>query len=268
MRRAIQGRLTFANVMSVMAVFIALGGTSYAAVKLKANSVGSRQIKNGQVKRQDLAANSVDSSKVPDGSLGLRDFAAGQLPGGAPGQQGERGPQGEQGAQGLQGDRGTQGLQGPKGDKGDTGTVDTSNFYDKAASDARFWRASGGQAFTRAEAPLSDSDASHGIPGHWTVTFTCPLNPSSQQGGVVFINTSNDAINLFTDSGNANPSHILLPGQNATAIIPTNIGGDAIDFDAQGWTDGTIAHVRILTLNRTSDCHAQWFATQMIAGGG
>lgn len=84
----------------------------------------------------------------------------------------------------------------------------------------------------------------------------------------MFINTSNDAINLFTDTGGTNPSHILLPAQNATAVIPTNQTGEAIDFDAQGWTDGTIAHIRILTLNRPSDCHAQWWAAQMKAGGG
>ena len=264
MRRSLHGKLTYANVMATLAVFIALGGSSYAAVKLRANSVGSREIRNGQVKKQDLAANSVDGSKVVDGSLGLTDFTPGQLPSGARGPQGDPGPQGEQGLQGLQGERGAQGLQGTKGD---TGTVDTSNFYDKAASDSRFMRAMGGQSFTRAEAPLTETNTSHGVPGYWTVTFSCP-DPPSLQGGLVFTNTSNDAINLFTDSGNANPTHILLPAQNATASIPTNPGGDAIEFDAQGWPDGTIAHIRILTLNRATNCHAQWWAAQMKAGGG
>ena len=32
-------------------------------------------------------------------------------------------------------------------------------------------------------------------------------------------------------------------------------GGDAIDFDAQGFPGGTILHVHVLTLNRASDCH-------------
>jgi hypothetical protein len=44
-----RGRLSFANVMSVIAVFIALGGASYAAVKLPKNSVGTKQIKNRAV---------------------------------------------------------------------------------------------------------------------------------------------------------------------------------------------------------------------------
>ena len=57
---------------------------------------------------------------------------------GPQGLQGVQGLQGLQGLQGVQGLQGLQGLQGEKGDKGDTGTVDTSNFYDKAASDTRF----------------------------------------------------------------------------------------------------------------------------------
>jgi hypothetical protein len=106
-------RLSYGNVVATLALFLALGGGAYAALKLPKNSVGSAQIK----------ANAVDSSKVKNGSLLGLDFKAGQLPAGA---------QGQQGAQGLQGPK------GDKGDKGDTGTVDTSNFYTKGQSDGRF----------------------------------------------------------------------------------------------------------------------------------
>lgn len=118
---AIRSHLTFANVMSAFAVFIALGGGAYAAVK--ANSVGSKQLKTNAVKNSDLAANAVTSPKVANGSLLGEDFAAGQIP---------------SGAQGLQGAQGATGPQGPTGSTGATGTVDTSNFYDKTDSDARF----------------------------------------------------------------------------------------------------------------------------------
>lgn len=57
-------RLTFANVVSVIALFVAMGGTSFAAVALSRNSVRSAHIKNGQVKRADLARNAVTSHKV------------------------------------------------------------------------------------------------------------------------------------------------------------------------------------------------------------
>ena len=54
MRGFIQRHLTYANVTATMAVFIALGGTSYAAVQLANNSVRSKHIVNGQVKGADL----------------------------------------------------------------------------------------------------------------------------------------------------------------------------------------------------------------------
>lgn len=37
------------NVVAYIALFVALGGTSYAALKLPANSVGTRQIKNHSI---------------------------------------------------------------------------------------------------------------------------------------------------------------------------------------------------------------------------
>ena len=41
--------MTYANVVATLALFIALGGASYAALKLPKNSVGPRQIKNNAV---------------------------------------------------------------------------------------------------------------------------------------------------------------------------------------------------------------------------
>jgi hypothetical protein len=41
--------------IALLALFLAIGGTSYAAVKLPTNSVATKQIKNGQVKTADLS---------------------------------------------------------------------------------------------------------------------------------------------------------------------------------------------------------------------
>jgi hypothetical protein len=49
------GKLTYANVMATIAVFIALGGASYAAMKLPKNSVGSEQLKKGAVTATKLS---------------------------------------------------------------------------------------------------------------------------------------------------------------------------------------------------------------------
>lgn len=81
-------KLTYANVMATIAVFIALGGASYAALKLPKNSVGSNQIKKG----------AVTGAKVRSGSLLASNFKAGQLPQGQRGSEGPQGPKGEPGA--------------------------------------------------------------------------------------------------------------------------------------------------------------------------
>lgn len=87
------GRLTFANVMSVTAVFIALGGSAIAINQLPQDSVGARQIKTGAVR----------SAEVKDFSLQADDFAKGSLPAGQVGPKGEQGPQGPAGAPGTPG---------------------------------------------------------------------------------------------------------------------------------------------------------------------
>jgi hypothetical protein len=65
MLRRLRPRLTFANVCSVLALFIALStGTAYAA-----NTVFSHDIVDGEVKRPDIRNNAVNDAKVEDGSL-------------------------------------------------------------------------------------------------------------------------------------------------------------------------------------------------------
>jgi hypothetical protein len=82
------------TIVAYIALFVALGGTSYAAVTLSNNSILSRHIKNGQVKRSDLADRAVNAAKVADGSLLAKDFKAGQLPSGPAGPQGPKGDAG------------------------------------------------------------------------------------------------------------------------------------------------------------------------------
>ena len=95
-------RPSHTTVAAYMALFIALGGTSYAAVKLPKNSVGSTQIKK----------NAVSSSKVKNGSLTKSDFKASDL------------PVGQAGAQGPKGDKGDNGTNGTNGAPGADGTAD------------------------------------------------------------------------------------------------------------------------------------------------
>jgi hypothetical protein len=57
-------RLTFANVASSLALFVALGSGAYAATQLPKNSVGSEQIKRSAVRTGDIARNAVKVGKL------------------------------------------------------------------------------------------------------------------------------------------------------------------------------------------------------------
>jgi hypothetical protein len=64
-----RNRVTFANVTSFVALFVALSAGSYAAVSLPSNSVGTKQIKSKAVTNAKLARDAIDGSKVKNGSL-------------------------------------------------------------------------------------------------------------------------------------------------------------------------------------------------------
>jgi hypothetical protein len=84
-------RPSCSTVVASVALFAALGGSSYAAISLPKGSVGTKQIR----------ANAVRSSKVKDHSLLARDFKPGQLPAGPRGPKGDAGPKGNTGAPGT-----------------------------------------------------------------------------------------------------------------------------------------------------------------------
>ncbi len=75
MTRAIRERLSYANVMATIAVFVALGGTSYAAITLPRNSVGSKQIRSGAVGTTELRTGAVRGKDIRNGTIGLRDVS-------------------------------------------------------------------------------------------------------------------------------------------------------------------------------------------------
>jgi hypothetical protein len=114
-------RLTYANVMATVAVFIALGGSSYAALRITGKNVPKdaltgadiknltgRDVRNNRLTGADVTG--LRSGDIRDRSLLAADFRAGELP----------------------------------------PAFDASNFYDKGQSDARFQRpptCPGGTAF-------------------------------------------------------------------------------------------------------------------------
>ena len=127
--RKLRSRLTYANVMATVAVFLALGGSSYAALRITGRNVPRNALTGADIKNltgKDVRNNSLTgadvrslrSGDVANGTLLAEDFATDQLPAG---QQGPAGPAGPAGAPGATGSPGATGAQGQKGADGVSG---------------------------------------------------------------------------------------------------------------------------------------------------
>jgi hypothetical protein len=79
----LRSRLSYANITATLALFIALGGTGYAAITLPRNSVGAKQIRSKAVR----------SSEIRNRAVKLRDIAR-PARNSLRGQQGPPGPAG------------------------------------------------------------------------------------------------------------------------------------------------------------------------------
>jgi hypothetical protein len=106
-----RSRLTYPHVVSTLALFIALGGTSYAAAKLT-----GKDIKDASLTGRDVKDKSLTGKDVKDKSLKAADFGD-PLPAGP---------------------RGAAGTNGAKGETGPTGPAGTPDGFTKTESDARF----------------------------------------------------------------------------------------------------------------------------------
>jgi hypothetical protein len=65
----VTSRLTYANVMASIAVFIALGGVATAAFTLPKKSVGPKQLKANAVKTGKIADGAVTEPKIANGAV-------------------------------------------------------------------------------------------------------------------------------------------------------------------------------------------------------
>jgi hypothetical protein len=97
MGRRLRQHLSFANVISAAALFVALGGVSYA-ITLPKNSVDSKQIEQNAVGAAEIRRSAIRSDEVADFSLRIQDFDTDALP---EGPQGPIGPPGVTGPPGA-----------------------------------------------------------------------------------------------------------------------------------------------------------------------
>ncbi len=112
------------SAVAYVALFVALGGTSYAAIKLPAGSVGTTQLKKGAVTPTKLSKGIRDQLAAKTTPVTGQVGAAGPAGvTGATGQTGAAGAAGQTGATGAAGVPGANGATGAVGAKGATGAT-------------------------------------------------------------------------------------------------------------------------------------------------
>lgn len=92
----IKPKITYANVVASLALFIALGGTSFAVTQLARNSVGAKQIRKNAVGASELRRSAVSSRHIRDRSVALKDISSGARSA-LQGAKGDPGPKGDPG---------------------------------------------------------------------------------------------------------------------------------------------------------------------------
>jgi hypothetical protein len=68
--------LSFANVTASLALFVALGGTGYAAIRIPRHSVGNAQLQTNAVSATKIRANAVGSSEIRANAVGSSEIRA------------------------------------------------------------------------------------------------------------------------------------------------------------------------------------------------
>ncbi len=133
---------------------VALGGTSYAAIALPQNSVGSKQIKKSAVTAKKIDGNAVNSSKVKNGSLLAGDFRAGR-----------------------RANRGPRASRGPKVDRGRRASGDTNGATNVTARSA-----TGSTSFLPLSPAIRGERATGGGGWHTTDGYIYLSRPTPQSG--------------------------------------------------------------------------------------
>lgn len=136
------------NAISLTALCVALGGTSYAATTLGRNTVGTAQLRAHSVTPAKLAkaAQPLTATQLRDVITGVVTDPANNLTIQVKAQQGDKGDTGSQGPQGdpgVKGDTGSQGVKGDTGNKGDTGLPGGAQVYGHVAGDGTLTSSSG-----------------------------------------------------------------------------------------------------------------------------
>jgi hypothetical protein len=166
----IRSHLSFANAISMIALFVALGGTSVAAVALTKNSVGAKQIKKNAVGASEIKKNAVRAAEVRRNAVGASEIRSNAVAGGDIADNGVGGADLSDNSVGA-GEIGPNAVGSGEVTDDSLGATD----IDGATLDGEV----GPDAFARVEADGSLSTPAAACPGE-----TCPFGPVDQQKGI------------------------------------------------------------------------------------
>jgi hypothetical protein len=248
MRARLRSSLTYANVMATVAVFVALGGTSYAALQVTSKNVPrdaltgadiknltGRDVRNNSLTGVDV--NNLGSADIANGQLLAEDLAQGQLPKGEPG---ATGPMGAQGPAGAPGATGATGAQGPAGDIGPRGPSDA--FADTFSQTAVPPPGMGAQPYTRTLGPGSYifHATFRAIASGVATVSDCSLNAGDQ---------AMDSKNLDLDGGGDRKVVTLLATR--TLAVPTEIRLFCQALTGEGYnvSDGHVVALQVANVD-------------------
>jgi hypothetical protein len=221
MLRRIRSHLSYANVMATIAVFIALGGTGYAAHE----QIFSSDIVDGEVRTPDIATDAVTQDKIRAGAVGRPEIGSAAV----------------------------------TSDKINAGAVNSSKVKDNDLTGDDILESSLGLIEGKGQALYNRvvQQAGSGftgdilqVPGFGKVYAGCDDDPAGAR--TIFNNNTLDPVHVWVDDGAADPTNVVLQGGGGSTTIPTDAkGSDRVIFQV-GRGVATDADHRLATIVVTS----------------
>lgn len=233
MLKRLRHRVSPSMAVALLALFVALTGTGYAALKVNGKDIRKRSIPANR-----LVNNSVSGRQVNEARLGAvpRARSADTLAGLGPGSF----------------------LQDPSAFLGAGAKAADSERLDGIDSGG-FIRGGGsvqGQAVSTA--PNTAIFLGPALGGLVRFHYQCPSTLAGS-GVLRIINSSAAVANVFVDTGASNPDYYQL-GSGGFADYPATPGGDLFSVQMQGTPGVVLARVATVHRGGSSDCHAQALA--------